>query len=120
MITCNLLGSDGLQSKGVEKKVFLIEPTFFANQALASDKGMIDAKFEIVNETLDTVKILDVNPHCSCTGYEISKEVLAPTDTSRLKLSVSYDQLKILKGTYSTIKIDHKIKYLIARIKLEE
>ena len=61
-----------------------------ARQDLGSvERGvLLEAKFEIVNSSNDTLRILNINPDCSCTGYRISKTTLAPHQSDTLILTI--------------------------------
>ena len=106
------------RDRNVNDEIFLINKNVKVNKEMVEADGIVNVVFQLVNTTELPINIIKVNPHCSCTGYELERNIIPVRDTTALKLSVSYDQLKILKGTYATIKIDHKIKYLLARISL--
>lgn len=101
-------------------EIFIFNETIIVNPEQADKEDNISVNFGIVNTTSEKITIIEVNPHCSCTGYNLEEDYISPFDTTFLNLKVSLEQLKMLKKTYATIKIDHKKKYLLARIKLED
>ncbi|MFT7156059.1 MAG: hypothetical protein ACI8Q1_001063 [Parvicella sp.] len=100
--------------------IFIYNETIVVNPEQTDKDNNISVDFGIVNATSEKITIIEVNPHCSCTGYELEEEYILPYDTTFLNLKVSLEQLKMLKKTYATIKIDHEKKYLLARIKLDD
>lgn len=109
----------GLQTNG-KSEVHIYNKVITVTEEHSDEDGMINVKFGLVNSTSKTVNIIKVNPHCSCTGFVLEDDLISPNDTTYLSLEVAFAQLKILKSTYATVKIDHKSKYLLARIRLKE
>jgi sialic acid synthase SpsE len=118
LLTVNFNPNEELIQKPT--KVQVEDKKLYAADMDADKEGMITKTFVITNYSNEEVKILDVNPHCSCTGYTLVKDLLKPKEKTELKLSVSLSQLKNLKKTYAVIKTDGNPKLLVTTIMFSE
>ena len=98
----------------VEKKIL------YATDKEQDKDGVITKTFTISNSGKEEVEIVNVNPHCSCTGYKLSKESIAPNEKIELTLSVPYSQLELLKKTHAVITTNGSPKLLLASIYLKK
>jgi len=98
----------------VEKKIL------YATDKEQDKEGIITKTFTISNSGNELVEIVNVNPHCSCTGYKLSKESIGPNEKIELTLSVPYSQLELLKKTHAVITTNGSPKLLLASIYLKE
>ena len=98
----------------VEKKVL------YASENEKDKDGVITKTFTISNSGSEVIEIVNVNPHCSCTGYKLSKETIGSNEKIELSLSVPYSQLELLKKTHAVITTNGSPKLLLASIYLKE
>jgi hypothetical protein len=66
------------------------------------------------------VKILSVNPSCTCTAPAYTREALKPGDTGFIRLSTSVEQLFRYRLIDAVVKTDSKNDFHLLVIKAEE
>jgi hypothetical protein len=91
-------------NKSSEKHLTILNKTVDFGDV--SSDTVLTAKFFFVNNGTKEVNIEHVKPDCTCTNYTLSQNVINPSDTAYVELSVNtsgrYNRHKI----YSTMKAD--------------
>ncbi|MCH7412401.1 DUF1573 domain-containing protein [Belliella sp. R4-6] len=80
----------------------------------------INVRFEFENKSSSEIKISSINPHCSCTAYEISSYHVKPNSKEFLLVTVPWSQLKNLGHVYVVLETDSKEKYIKVSIKVKD
>lgn len=99
--------------------ILTVEPNVhYAEAKDQNESGEIVAPFSLTNSGTNTIHILSVHPHCSCTEFNLSNFEIKKGSSESLTLTVPWDQLKNLGEIYAVLKTDSNQKFTKVSIKL--
>ncbi|WP_425430709.1 hypothetical protein [Cecembia rubra] len=68
----------------------------------------MNVRLDFENKSYSEIKISSINPHCSCTSYEISSYHVQPNSKEYLLVTVPWSQLQNLGQVYVVLETDSK------------
>jgi len=95
-------------SPGKAELKFLEKKIDFGN---VPDDTVLTGKYDFINTSKDTLFITSVNPDCTCTGYKLNKNKIAPNDSGYITLQVSTKNKTGAVVLYSTISANTPTKF---------
>ncbi len=89
------------------KKTFAPGETFSAGYVFAPKQSRITHDFVVRNTSAETVKILKIDKNCGCTSFNLQKFQLAPSESTKLTVSVDVPAAYMPKSAACILRTDH-------------
>jgi hypothetical protein len=83
------------------------------------DQGTVEGKFELVNQTSDIIKIVQIDKSCRCTNVEVSKFEIPSSESSIIKFQWDTSDCRGVRGSYFTVLYTVKNHEAIYQVRLD-
>jgi PBP1b-binding outer membrane lipoprotein LpoB len=86
-------------------------PVKVKNFGHISKDTTLSYQYQLINTGKKEIHIREITPDCTCTGFNLTKKVLLPGDTSLLSLSLSTKEKYGETKLYATIETDTPVQF---------